>query len=209
MIFKEKQRLVMIGDSITDVGRARPIGQNAGLGNGYVMLADAMLKVRYPKLKLDIYNMGISGNRVTDLRDRWQSDVIELKPDWVSVMIGINDVWRHFDRPLGEQVDIDEYETVLDALIEKTLPHVEGMILMTPYYLESNKNDPMRSMMDEYSAAVKKIADKHNTIFVDIQSAFDEFLQHVPTQSLCGDRVHPNMTGHMLMAEKFLEVICA
>lgn len=206
-MFENGQRLVMIGDSITDCGRDRPVGSLAGLGGGYVSLVNALLTVRNPDVKLDILNTGISGNRVTDLRDRWQSDVLDLKPDWLSIMIGINDVWRHFDRAIGDQVEVDEYEEILDSLIVQTEPSIKGLILMTPYFIETNVDDPMRKMMDEYSAVVKKLADKYDAVFVDVQAAFDAYLRHRPTQSLCGDRVHPNLTGHMIIARAFVRAI--
>jgi lysophospholipase L1-like esterase len=207
MIFENGQRLVMIGDSITDCGRARPVGNSAGLGNGYVSLVNALLSAKYPELMIEVLNTGISGNRVTDLRDRWQTDVLDLKPDWLSIMIGINDVWRHFDRPAGAQVAVGEYEQILESLIEQTLPSIKGLVLMTPYFIETNIEDSMRKMMDEYSAVVKKLADKYNTVFVDIQGAFNEYLKYRPTQTLCGDRVHPNLTGHMVIAEAFLATV--
>ncbi|MCK5528601.1 MAG: SGNH/GDSL hydrolase family protein, partial [Kiritimatiellae bacterium] len=128
MLFESGQRLVIIGDSITDCGRDRPVGILAGLGSGYVSLVNAMLAAEYPDVMLDILNTGVGGNRVTDLRDRWQTDVLDLKPDWLSIMIGINDVWRHFTKSMQEQVDVDEYEEVLESLIKQTLPSIKGLI---------------------------------------------------------------------------------
>lgn len=207
MIFENGQRLVMIGDSITDCGRVRPVGSGAGLGSGYVSIVNALLASKYPEINVEILNTGISGNRVTDLRDRWQDDVLALKPDWLSIMIGINDVWRHFDRPMGDQVELDEYTEILEHLIKNTLPSITGLILMTPYFIESNIDDPMRKMMDEYSAVVKKLSDKYNAIFIDVQLAFDEYLKYRSTQTLCGDRVHPDLVGHTVIANAFLNKI--
>src|SRR5215211_5094424 len=95
-------KLVMIGDSITDCERARPVGEGLfdALGRGYVSYMDAFLGAVYPERGIRIVNMGISGNTVRDLKGRWETDVLALKPDWVSLMIGINDVWRQFDSPL-------------------------------------------------------------------------------------------------------------
>lgn len=207
MVFESGQRLIMIGDSITDCGRSRPIGNSAGLGDGYVSLVNALLSAQNPDIELDILNMGISGNRVTDLRDRWQDDVLDLNPDWLSILIGINDVWRHFDSPMMDQVDIDQYEEILDSLIKQTLPAIKGLILMTPYFIETNLDDPMRKMMDEYSAVVKKLAVKYDALLVDVQAAFDKYLESRFTQTLCGDRVHPNLTGHMIIAREFVRTI--
>src|SRR5690349_1984671 len=98
MIIQPDSKLVMIGDSITDCGRARPVGEGPyeGLGAGYVALVDGLINAASPELRIRVVNMGISGNTVRDLKARWKSDVLDLEPDWLSVMIGINDVWRHF-----------------------------------------------------------------------------------------------------------------
>src|SRR5262245_14983449 len=106
-------KLVLIGDSITDCERARPVGEGlfAALGKGYVSLVDSLLQSTYPQQGIRVVNMGISGNTVRDLKDRWSSDVLALEPDWLSIMIGINDVWRHFDSPWQHEwhVPLAEY----------------------------------------------------------------------------------------------------
>jgi lysophospholipase L1-like esterase len=146
--------LVMIGDSITDCGRVRPVGESVGgdLGNGYVALIHAMLSTTCPQQHIRVRNTGISGNTVRDLAARWQSDVLDLKPDWVSIMIGINDVWRQFDAPLQPEwhVPLDEYASILEQLVRTTRPQLKGMVLMTPYFIEPNRADPMRALMDRY-----------------------------------------------------------
>src|SRR5262245_43928843 len=102
MLIGAKEKLVMIGDSITDCGRARPFGEGLfdAIVKGYVGLVDALITAAYPELGIRVVNVGTSGNTVRDLKDRWDTDVIELKPDWLSIMIGTNDVWRQFDSPL-------------------------------------------------------------------------------------------------------------
>lgn len=208
MEIKSGNTLVMIGDSITDVGRERPLGINERLGNGYVSLVNALINSQYAHHPVRILNTGISGNRVTDLQQRWDDDVLGHNPDWLSIMIGINDVWRHFDNPLmQEQVNIGQYEEVLENLITQTKPKLKGLILMSPFYLETNRNDPMRVMMDQYSLVIKNLADKHGAVFVDVQAAFDNYLKGQPTQTLCSDRVHPNLTGHMIIAKAFVDAI--
>ena len=178
------------------------------MGESYVAFIDALLAAFYPERGITVLNTGGSGNRVTDLAARWQTDVLDLTPDWLSIMIGINDVWRQFDDYLNpDQVTIDQYETVYRNLLEQTRKNLKGLVLMTPYYLETSLSDPMRKRMDEYSAVVKKLAGEFNAVFVDVQSAFDKYLAHRPTQSLCGDRVHPNKSGHMIIARSFLTSI--
>ena len=208
MFFNETSpfRLLFIGDSITDCGRDRD-SCGVELGVGYVREIDALVRVHYPQLPIQILNTGISGNRVTDLEERWQTDVLKLKPDYVSIMIGINDVWRHYDSPFLEQVDLTTYIAKLDGLIQQTLVSVKGLMVMSPFFLETNRADPMRAQMDAYGAAAKSIALRHNVVFVDVQAAFDAWLSHSPTQQLCADRVHPNHLGHHIIASAFLNAV--
>ena len=207
--FKANQSLVFIGDSITDCGREYPVGQRwNSLGEGYVSFVDSILGAVIPGTPITVLNTGISGNRVTDLEARWQSDVLDLEPNWLSVMIGINDVWRHFDsEPGAEQVEPEQYELVYRSLLVNTRPQLDGLVLMTPYFLETNRKDPMRVKMDAYGAITKKLAVEFNAIFVDTQAAFDYYLGHQPTESLCIDRVHPNGLGHMILARAFLHAL--
>jgi lysophospholipase L1-like esterase len=210
MLLSKHSKTVMIGDSITDAGRARPIGEGVGcLGTGYVSLVDALLGSVYFHHSHRIINMGNSGETVRDLRRRWQADVIDLKPNWVSVNIGINDVWRQFDSPTrpDKHIYIEEYEATLDDLVADTKHMVEGIILMTPYYIELNKQDPMRAQMDRYGDAVKRLALKHDVTLVDTQAAFDEVLTEYYPATLAWDRVHPTLTGHMVIARAFLNAV--
>ena len=206
-----KSKLVMVGDSITDTDRARPVGEGSGdaLGKGYVTLVDALLTAVYPDHPIRVVNQGISGNTVRHLKDRWQTDVLDLKPDWVSVMIGTNDVWRHFDAPRQPEkaVALDEYEATLDSLVGKTLETAKGMVLMTPFYLEPNRSDPMRAAMDRYGAVVKKIATARGTLFVDTQAAFEKALAAYYPVILARDRVHPTLAGHVLLARAFVNAL--
>ncbi len=134
-----------------------------------------------------------------------------LQPGSKLVMIGINDVWRQFDLPLQPEchVLLPEYEQTLDELVATTLPTVRDMVLMTPYYIEPLATDAMRACMDPYGAAVKKVAAKRGALFVDTQAAFNGVLAHCHSAALAWDRVHPNSTGHMLLARTFLKAVGA
>ena len=207
--FKANQTLLFVGDSITDCGRERPVGQRwNSLGEGYVSFVDSILGAVIPGTTITVLNTGVSGNRVTALEARWQSDVLDLEPNWLSVMIGINDVWRQFDSEPGtEQVEPEQYELVYRSVLAKTRLQLDGLVLMTPYFLETNREDPMRLKMDAYGTITKKLAVEFNAIFVDTQAAFDYYLAHQPTESLCADRVHPNGLGHMILARAFLNAL--
>ena len=211
MILEKNDRLVTIGDSITDCGRGRPEGEGLfdPYGNGYVNMVKAYLDAHYPECPVRIVNRGNSGNTVRELAARWQEDVLDLKPDWLSIMIGINDVWRQFDCPKMTEihVGIEEYESTLEKLIESALPGLKGLILVTPYFIEPRRDDPMRARMDAYGAVVKALAEKYDAVLVDTQAGFDRMLEHMHPMAITWDRVHPNSSGHGLIAKCFLEAI--
>ena len=211
MIIEPNNRLLFIGDSITDCNRERPVGEDKGdgLGNGYVSLVHALITAVTPWMNIQIVNMGIGGNTIRDLDARWQSDVLNLSPDWLSIMIGINDVWRQIDSPLQTEyhVLIDEYTTTFERFLQTTLPRLKGLVLMTPYLIEPNPSEPMRGMMDRYSDVVRQLADKYQCVLVDKQEAMDAVLRHVHPMTLAGDRVHPGLSGHMILALAFVKAL--
>ncbi len=133
-VFAPGQKLVFIGDSITDCGRRGEV--HAPYGNGYVHLARAFLVARYPELGLEILNWGISGNTVRDLAARWEQDVVAEQPDWLSIKIGINDVWRLLANRLDQHVPLDEYATTLRSLLDRTKEATSArLILVEPYVI--------------------------------------------------------------------------
>jgi lysophospholipase L1-like esterase len=208
-----RHKLLMIGDSITDAGRARPVGEGSrgdGPGRGYVMMVDALLGAVYPERWIRVMNLGISGNTTRDLKARWQTDVLDLSPDWVSIMIGANDVWRQFDMPRQTErhVLLPEYEANLAELVATTRPLVKGLVLFTPFYLEPLRQDAMRATMDRYGEAVKRVAARTaDTILVDTQAAFDRVLSVLYPATINWDRVHPDATGSMVIARAFLDAV--
>ncbi len=202
------QSILFTGDSITDCGRVRPIGVGAGLGEGYVALVDSLLAACYPERPVAVLNTGVSGDTVIDLEARWQTDVLDPEPDWLSVMIGINDVWGQFvAQPDPDPVTIDRYEATYRKLLRKTRQHLDGLVLMTPYVIEVDLADPMRERMDAYGGVVQRLADEFDAVFVDVQAAFDRYLSKRAAGSLSDDRVHPNLTGHTIIAKALLTAI--
>jgi lysophospholipase L1-like esterase len=124
-------------------------------------------------------------------------------------MIGINDVWRQFDAPLQTEwhVSLDEYASILAQLVRTTRPQLKGLVLMTPYFIEPNRADPMRAMMDRYGEVVRQLAGEYQAILVDTQAAFECVLTEVHPMALASDRVHPNLAGHMILARAFLKAL--
>ena len=213
MLFEKGDTILFIGDSISDYERAKPVGEGLfnAWGRSYVADAGSLLNCMYPELGLRIVNMGIGGNQVRDLNMRWEKDVMERRPDWVSVLIGINDVWRQFDCPYMPETHVlpEEFENTYEKLIQRTLPEVKGMILMTPYFMEPNKSDPMRARMDVYGHIVKKLADRYSCVFVDLQGAWDELFKYMHPCNIAWDRIHPNQVGCMYIAKQFLRAVGA
>lgn len=208
MRIKPGSRLMFIGDSVTDCGRARPVGagSRAALGSGYVAEVDAVLAASPEKPAIQVTNMAISGNTVRDLAGRWERDVFALNPQWLSVNIGINDVWRQFDgRDDAAIILPDEFRRTYDRLISRTLPRLAGLVLMSPCYVQSLRTDPMRARVDEYVAVVRDLAAAHGVTFVDVQAAIDAALAGTDYASLAEDRVHPTAAGHQILARAFLD----
>ena len=136
MLFQAHQKILFIGDSITDAGR-RDI--NIPWGLGYVSIVRDCLLAHYPERKLQLLNQGVSGNTTRDLRARWQPDVIAHQPDWLVIKIGINDVWRSFSGNADEAVELAEYTENMHQLLDQTCTQTQAsLILITPYLIEAD-----------------------------------------------------------------------
>ena len=209
MIFKDMQRIVFAGDSVTDMGSAQPVGEGGGLGESYVRIIDNMLAAYYPELRIRVTNSGISGNTSRDLLERFGRDVVDLKPDWVSICIGINDVWRQFDSPVMPERAVlpEEYEKNVEKMIKMVKGKTEGIFLLSPYYMEPNRQDAMRARMDEYVDICRRLAKKYDCIFIDFQRLYEDYCKVRHSGFIAWDRVHPNQVGATLMARAFLEAI--
>ena len=208
MLFANGDRIVFAGDSVTDMGSVKPVGEGLrdNLGHGYVRVIESMLAAWYPHLNLRVTNSGIDGNTSRDLLARFDRDVVALQPDWVSVCIGINDVWRQFDLPSMPDYAVlpEEYERNIQEMILRVKDRVKGVFLLSPYYIEPNRDDPMRKRMDEYGAICERLAAKYGCRFVNFQQMYEDFCRYQHSSRVAWDRVHPNQMGATLMAREFL-----
>ena len=181
MIFENGERIVFAGDSVTDCGRKRPLGEGLweGVGNGYVRNVDSILSVLYPEKLLHITNVGCGGATSADMLRDWETNVEALNPDWVFVMIGINDIWRQFDEPAFDHTTRmpEAYRQNLEAVCQRTKSKVKGMFLISPFYMEANDNDPMKKRTLEYAQICKEVAEKYGATYIDVQGAFDNHLK--------------------------------
>ena len=209
LIFRNMDRIVFAGDSVTDMGSEQPVGESfdENLGRSYVRIIDNMLSTWYPEILVRVTNSGISGNTSRDLLERYQRDVIDLNPDWVSICIGINDVWRQFDSPAMADTHVmpEEYEANLEKMILAVKDSVKGIFLMTPYYMETNAEDGMRKRMDEYGAVFRKLAVKYGCVFIDLQETFNHYFRFRHSTYIAWDRIHPSLVGATIIAREFLK----
>jgi lysophospholipase L1-like esterase len=204
MIFDADQTILFIGDSITDCGRR---DRAMPFGDGYVSQARSLLLARYPELRLRVVNRGIGGDTTRHLLDRWERDVLAERPDWLSLMIGINDVWRSFRENPHEAVPLPEFESNLRELLGSAREIGARLILMTPYMIEGDRGLPMRRQMDLYGDVVRRLARELDAVFVDTQAAFDAALRHSTPGDWAADQIHPNAEGHAVIALAWLRAV--
>lgn len=220
------------GDSITDCSRyrkatdekqygrviwsgGRPFKKLIAMGEGYPKLVSEALTAKAPGA-YKFYNRGVSGDRIPDVYARIVKDIIKLKPDYMSLLVGVNDVWRDFDSD-GTGTGAVRFEKVYNILIEELkeeLPELK-MIIMGPFLLHGSAGDNRPDEPDRFerfSAAVaemadiaKTLAEKHGLKYVDLQAMFDEAVKTVPAIELTGDGVHPTLKGHELIKNEWLK----
>lgn len=199
------KRILFQGDSITDAGRSRE--NDFARGNGYATLVAAKLGYEKPG-DYEFINRGISGNRVSDLLARVKIDLINLKPDVMSILIGVNDVWHEFSRQNG--VDVELYEKLYNLLIEEVkaaLPEIRIMIL-EPFVLKGTATEEHWEGFSEEvykrAAAAKRVAEKNGLEFIPLQDKLDEACKLAPADYWLRDGVHPTAMGHELIAREWI-----
>ena len=195
------------GDSITDNGRNRTATEaNAAgaLGNGYPLLAAAAVLAARPGHDLRFYNRGISGNKVPDLQQRWSADALELQPDVLSILIGVNDFWHKLSgRYSGTVRDYEEQYAALLELTRRALPRVH-LIVLEPFVLRVGAVDQhWFPEFDQRRAAAARVAKQARTTFVPLQSVFDQRVRRAPPAFWAADGVHPTPAGHVVIAEQW------
>jgi lysophospholipase L1-like esterase len=201
--------VVFQGDSITDGGRDRKqLAPHAGLGSGYVMMAVARLLAEHPRAQLRCYNRGVSGNRFVDLYARIRADVINLRPDILSVLIGVNDTWHEFDSRNG--VPVPKYQRLYReflAEVRAELPAIR-FILCEPFVLRCGVvTDAWQAEMEQRRQVVRQLADEFGARWVPFQRMFDEAVREAPPQYWATDGVHPTLAGHYRMAQTWMEAV--
>ncbi|ACO45190.1 SGNH/GDSL hydrolase family protein [Deinococcus deserti] len=206
MLFKAHQTVLMIGDSITDAGRTQGTGE---WGQGYVRMVRALLLASCPELNLKVINRGVSGDSVRDLSARWEQDVTAHQPDWVSIKIGVNDVWRAFAGQPDLAVPPEEYQERLSGLLDRTIQAGGQPLLMTPFLVEPNRAESMRQRVEHYAGLMTALGRERQIPVVELQPAFDAAAEVTHPGMWAPDRVHPSDAGHGLIALQFLRKVGA
>jgi lysophospholipase L1-like esterase len=204
MLFQPGDRIVFIGDSITEGGR----DDVSPYGTGYVGLIRAFAVARHPELGLSWVNHGVGGDTVRDLAARWEHDAIGAQPDWLSVKIGINDVWRGFDGDPAAAVPIDEFASTLRSLLRRAVDATGcRLILAEPYVIEPDRSEPQRAESDRYGRVVRELAADFGAVNVRTQEAFDRVLESSKPTDWAHDRIHPDLPGHAVIAQAYLRAL--
>ena len=199
-------KILFQGDSITDAGRDRTDCHDMGLG--YPKYASGMIEDSFPDCEFEFINLGISGNRTENLLERLESDVININPDILSVLLGINDVWHRYSpqkvNTSDEQFE-HNYNSVLSGIREKTNSKI---IILSPFLLDAPEVQNMRGEVDRVINIVKKLADRYADVYVPLDDIFREAVLTQPKPRFYSDDgVHPNAEGACLIGEKYLEAI--
>ena len=202
---EHNETILFIGDSVTDCGRN--YSDNGSLGSGYAFLAAAEWGRKYPEKKTNFINRGISGNRIIDLGRRWEEDCLRLNPAWVSIYIGINDVWRRYDN--HDETPVEQFYEGYRKLIERTNEHTDAqLILVEPFCLpvpEDRKT--WREDLDPKIQAIRDLAREFQTRYVPLDGLFASASTQIDPAYWAGDGVHPTAAGHALIAKAWLETV--
>jgi lysophospholipase L1-like esterase len=199
------------GDSITDGNRTRDKDWNHVMGHGFTYLIASRLWYDFPKKGFHFFNRGISGNKVPDLAARWQADTVDIKPDVLNILVGINDVdaLLHGDRHFTAAQFEEDYRQLLKQT-KQALPGTQ-LVICEPFILPVGR---MKERWDEYSkemikrrAIARKLSKEFSAIFVEFQSAFDKALSKAPADYWIWDGIHPMPAGHELMAREWIKTV--
>jgi len=210
-MFKKNATILFQGDSITDGGRSRDEDLNHSMGHGYACLIASRVGYEQPEQQYSFLNRGISGDRIVDLFGRWHEDTLNLKPDVLSILVGVNDVGREFSQACG--VSAAKYEKVYASLIEETkaqYPDVE-IVICEPFILPTGYvKDNWKQWYNEVSLrqeAAKRVSEAYSTIYVPLQEAFNEGCRRADESYWIWDGVHPTPAGHELIANQWLAIM--
>lgn len=197
-------KILFQGDSITDCGRSRT--DLTDCGPGYPGKVKGYLDLFFPG-EYEVINRGVSGNRTTELAARWERDCLDLKPDLLTILIGVNDTWRRYDRNLLTTAETFEknYRYLLES-VKKNLPNTK-ILLMVPFLLPVRPEwEAWREDLDPKKNIVKKLAMEYGTDLLALDGLFARMCTKAAPSHWSADGVHPTDAGHSVIARKWLDV---
>ncbi len=208
-LVQDGQTYIFQGDSITDAGRRAAA---APFGAGYAKLTIDLVTAKYPERRIRWINKGIGGNRVTQLAERWTDDVIRHRPDWLSVLIGINDVHSYL-RGGDPVVTVELYAEKYEEILSRTRDEVGAqMLLLDPFYITIDDGSPswravVMEALPAYIEVVHQMAEKFGCRHIATHDLFAKHLQYRESEEFCPEPVHPGPTGHMIIANAIVEAL--
>ena len=202
LIFNSNEKVLFIGDSITDCGQRQ---DEEKLGHGYVRKITELLTAKYPNHNIDYINKGIGGDIVEGLEARWDEDVISEKPDWLSIKIGINNAARQTE---SNEEYLPKWESSYRQILTRSRQELElkGIFMFEIFYIAEDVQEPRSLAISEYNEIIHRLAKEFNTHLVQTSQSFKQAVNNRPNALwTTRDGVHPNATGHTLMALEFLK----
>lgn len=204
---QDRQTVLFIGDSITDSDRRIPM--HSPLGWGYVRLFSDLLRIREPEKKVEVINKGIDSNTIAHLLSRWFDDVVELQPDVLFILIGINDVTRYLDHSKSLHCSPEEFQKIYRCLVEETRKRIPRctIIPMHPFFISRGDDisgsyrNQLISSLAAYVQAIDKVVGEYGLQCINLSEPFQKLLCFRHSDTYSEDKIHPNPTGHLLIAE--------
>lgn len=207
------KKILFQGDSITDCGRDYACDDFSGFG--YPALVRGQLGRLYGA-EYEVVNRGISGNKVSDIFSRMKWDIVQHKPDYLSLLVGVNDAIN--DADWGNRASVASFEKIYSLLIEtvrEDLPETK-IVILEPFILKGSGTDNTEEWVDrwdkiqynvlENAAAARRVAEKYDLAFIPLQQLFDGYAQRLGTRTVSVEGIHPTHTGHLIIAEEWLKV---
>jgi len=202
MALQKGDLILFQGDSITDCGRSKESTES--LGNGYARLAVNAISVLRPETELRFLNRAISGNRTIDVLERWEEDCIALRPAFLSVLLGINDVWHH---DVGRGLTVAETEENYTKILTRTREALGDIpiVILSPFLLPDHTTKMKRPDVDAVIAVSKRLAEKFGASYVPLDTLLSKAAEAFPPLSLTKEGVHPTEQGHGIIAKHWLD----
>ena len=204
-ILHPNDHILFQGDSITDAGRGAP----PGLGTGYVAMVRGMLHTLRPDLPVQITNRGSGGDRTAELLARWQTDCLNLKPDVLSIKIGVNDVWRLMGEWNGQKhIPLPEFRANYVRLLEQTkAAGIRQLVLISPTTITHENVSKCNDLLGEYADVTRELAGIFGGIYVPAREALLAARTALPDVSWTSDGCHPTIAGHAVIATAWLQAV--